>query len=325
MSEDRGKLTIEEYLVRVALPDGDVLRLSGKEPLVALDRVVSQQVRNLRDGEGRIALLLAPKGQFRALMAVCRAADETLVLAPRGRGGELAAQLGAYLKFNRVAVEPIGWAGGCHVVAGPGWREAAAALGVDVERVCGGGCAVAGGAGDRLLLLGQAFTGGEGATICAESARAAGRLDETLLASGAVEVDAAALELARIRAGFPAWGSELTDVVLPPEVGLDTLAISYTKGCYVGQETIARIKAYGHTNRTLVRVRQCDGPDLCPDLPLPLTMAGEDKPRGQLTSCVRHPERGWLGLALVRHELAAPGSRLLGARHAFGVLLIPAY
>jgi folate-binding protein YgfZ len=310
----------EMNLVTLAASTGDILHLAGKEPFVALDRIVSQEVRSLVDGHGRLALLLAPKGQFRALMAVFRASEEALVLAPRGHGGELAAQLGSYLRFSRVAVEPLDWLGGCEVVAGPGWRGVAAALGADPERVAGGGCTVVGGAGERLVLFGQTFTGGEGATICAESEIAGTRLDETLRSAGAAEVDETALELARVCAGFPAWGKELTDNVLPPEVGLDAVAISYTKGCYVGQETIARLKTYGHANRTLVRVRQCGGPDLRPDLPLPLAREGDGKAQGQLTSCERHPERGWLGLALVRRELATPGSLLVGARYAFGVL-----
>ena len=313
----------EMNLVTLAASTGDILHLAGKEPFVALDRIVSQEVRSLVDGHGRLALLLAPKGQFRALMAVFRASEEALVLAPRGHGGELAAQLGSYLRFSRVAVEPLDWLGGCEVVAGPGWRGVAAALGADPERVAGGGCTVVGGAGERLVLFGQTFTGGEGATICAESEIAGTRLDETLRSAGAAEVDETALELARVCAGFPAWGKELTDNVLPPEVGLDAVAISYTKGCYVGQETIARMKTYGHPNRALVVVRQATGPTEPPALPLPLVPAGEEKVRGELTSAAVHPVAGVIGLAILRRELAGTGTVITGAGHTYEVVPTP--
>jgi folate-binding protein YgfZ len=71
-------------------------------------------------------------------------------------------------------------------------------------------------------------------------------------------VDSDILETLRLEHGIPAWGAELTTLTLPPEAGPRLLeAISYTKGCYVGQETIARLKSVGHVNRSLVFLR-CD-------------------------------------------------------------------
>jgi folate-binding protein YgfZ len=64
-------------------------------------------------------------------------------------------------------------------------------------------------------------------------------------------VDADELERARIEAGVPAWGKELDDSILPAEAGLDETHISFTKGCYPGQEPIARLRHRGHVNRRL--------------------------------------------------------------------------
>jgi folate-binding protein YgfZ len=73
----------------------------------------------------------------------------------------------------------------------------------------------------------------------------------TTLAGATVEADV--LETLRLEHGIPRWGTELTTATLPPEAGPHMLAaISYTKGCYVGQETIARLKSVGHVNRSLV-------------------------------------------------------------------------
>jgi tRNA-modifying protein YgfZ len=72
-------------------------------------------------------------------------------------------------------------------------------------------------------------------------------LDQTVSAT----VDADELERARIEAGVPAWGKELDDSILPAEAGLDETHISFTKGCYPGQEPIARLRHRGHANRRL--------------------------------------------------------------------------
>src|SRR5437764_9919773 len=77
----------------------------------------------------------------------------------------------------------------------------------------------------------------------------------SLIAAGAVRCEAAVVESARLEAGFPLFGLDITDDNLPQEVARDAKAISFTKGCYLGQETVARIDALGHVNRLLVRLR----------------------------------------------------------------------
>jgi tRNA-modifying protein YgfZ len=314
---------IENGVGIVTSPGGDLLRLGGRDPLVSLDRVVSQEVKSLRDGQGRLALLLAPKGQFRALMVVFRTGDDVLLLAPAGRGAELAALLSGYLKFSRVSIEPVGWGGGLRCVVGPGWEHVVAALGAATESVAGSRCAVAGEPAARILVLGQTLSGIAGVTVATENEAAQARLAEALGDAGAVEVSDAGLELARIATGFPAWGRELTDTVLPPEVGIETLAISYTKGCYVGQETMARIRAYGHLNWRLARVQQLSGSLAAPALPADLLSSDEPRAKGRLTSWACHPAHGGIGLALVHRSVgedAVLSSGGIGARYAFGVL-----
>ena len=78
------------------------------------------------------------------------------------------------------------------------------------------------------------------------------RLLEAGKSLGLIPVGEEAFETIRIEAGLPRYGAELSDEILPQEAGLDQKAISYTKGCYIGQETIARLHYLGHTNRSLV-------------------------------------------------------------------------
>jgi tRNA-modifying protein YgfZ len=107
------------------------------------------------------------------------------------------------------------------------------------------------------------------------------------------------LELRRIRAGTPHWGREIDDRVLPAEAGLTERAVSFTKGCYPGQEPVARLQYRGHANRGLrvLRLAVADPPSYDSEL------VYEDKVVGRVTSAVRDPEGGVLALAYVRVEV----------------------
>ena len=104
------------------------------------------------------------------------------------------------------------------------------------------------------------------------------------------------LELLRIRAGTPAWGKEIDDRVLPAEAGLTDRAVSFTKGCYPGQEPIARLHYRGHANRGL-RVLELD------ESPEPeAELVYEGKTVGRVTSVARDGDRV-VALAYVRREV----------------------
>jgi tRNA-modifying protein YgfZ len=109
-------------------------------------------------------------------------------------------------------------------------------------------------------------------------------------------VDADELELLRIRAGTPAWGKEIDDRVLPAEAGLTERAVSFTKGCYPGQEPIARLHYRGHANRGLrvVELQALPEPDA--------ELVFEGKTVGRVTSAARDGERV-VALAYVRREV----------------------
>jgi folate-binding protein YgfZ len=125
-------------------------------------------------------------------------------------------------------------------------------------------------------------------------------------------VDGDELERLRIRARTPRWGREIDDRVLPAEAGLDERAISFTKGCYPGQEPVARLHYRGHPNRGL-RVLALDGDEL-PDYDAELTLQG--KLVGRVTSGVRDPDGGVVALAYVRREVPDNAVLTLGTRSA---------
>ena len=129
------------------------------------------------------------------------------------------------------------------------------------------------------------------------------RLWEALVEAGAGPIGEQAGECLRVESGRPRFGVDLDDTVIPQEAGLNERAVSFTKGCYVGQETVARLFYKGRPNRHLRGLR----------LSQPLDPGAElrrgERVVGHLASSVVSPRLGPIGLALVRRE-AEPGSTL---------------
>ena len=116
------------------------------------------------------------------------------------------------------------------------------------------------------------------------------------------------LDVMRVEAGVPRWGVDMDENTIPNEAGLETSAINYDKGCYIGQETIARINTYGHVNRRLVQL--CVGGDRVPAHGERI-LAGE-REVGYVTSAVHSRRLGkLLALGYVRRELATAGTKLV--------------
>ena len=130
---------------------------------------------------------------------------------------------------------------------------------------------------------------------------------QTLVAAGALPCGPEAFEVVRVEAGFPLYGRDIDADCLPQEVNRDAQAISFTKGCYLGQETVARIDALGHVNRKLVRLQWLGSDMLQPGQDL--TVGGQSV--GRVTSAVWSPRtRSVLALAYLRHGFARPGARI---------------
>src|SRR4051812_45786364 len=178
---------------------------------------------------------------------------------------------------------------------GPGARGVAGAAGLGPEEHDNVRAELAG----HPVVLVAADLGVD--VFCAAAATSAVR--GALLAAGATEVSEAAAELVRVESGRPRYGADLDDSVIPQEAGLNERAVSFTKGCSVGQETVARLYYRGKPNRRL-RGLKLSAP-VEPGTPLRL---GE-KEVGRVTSVAVSPVHGPIGLALVRRQ-PQPGSML---------------
>jgi tRNA-modifying protein YgfZ len=130
------------------------------------------------------------------------------------------------------------------------------------------------------------------------------RLIAALAAAGAPAVDPAAAEIVRIESGVPRFGSEMDTATMPAEAGIVAAAVNFEKGCYIGQETVARLHYKGKPNRHLRGLRLS-----APASPGATLSLGE-KEVGKLGGSCISPAHGAIGLAIVRRE-AEPGAELL--------------
>lgn len=150
----------------------------------------------------------------------------------------------------------------------------------------------------------------EGGLPCSDFGVAAVELIDGEAPAAAETVEPEELERLRILTGTPRWGHELDDRVLPAEAGLEAHAISFTKGCYPGQEPVARLHHRGHPNRTL-RVLAL-GPGEVPPYDSELTLGG--KVVGRVTSAAPDAVDGVIALGYVRREVGADEELSLGER-----------
>jgi folate-binding protein YgfZ len=146
--------------------------------------------------------------------------------------------------------------------------------------------------GFELLVPGDAFTS----------------LWAAVVVAGATPAGLEAWDIARVEAGRPEWGVDMDDNTIPQEANFDALhAISYTKGCYVGQETVARVHFRGHVNKHLRGVRAAGMEPIHSGA----TLHDESGAQvGDVRSAVRSPRLGAIALAMIRREVE-PGAALI--------------
>jgi len=279
------------------------IAVSGRDRAEFLHGLVTNDVKRLRPGEGCAAALLTPRGKMVADVTLLCAPEELLLDAEPELARTLDGVLRKYIFFQQVAVENrTGVAGVLHIEGHGAAAILANVLGRDVPAEPHGSVRAPVG-----LSVRETRGGFEGFDLRVPRAEVAS-VRSALVDSGALPAETAVLEAARIEAGIPRWGAELTEDVLPDEAGLPARGyVSYTKGCYVGQETVARIRTYGHVNRHLVGLVLPAG-----DVPTPGAEIRKGILKvGAVTSAVRSERLGRaVALAYVHRDHVAPGTAL---------------
>lgn len=303
---------LHEAAAMVDLADRTQIALRGADRAKFLHGLCTNDIRRLEPGRGCEVFLLDARGHTLAHGAVF-ATDEALILETvPGQTERLLAHLDRYLIREQVVLEDRAPHCAELLVAGPRAAEVLARSFGPFEKPL---------PQENLAHICQQLPAGplELRRVCwieppawLLSMPAAMLLQvwKELLSAAAVPCGSLAFEQARIEAGYPWFGPDISEQNLPQEVNRDALAISFTKGCYLGQETVARIDALGHVNKLLVRVHLPQA-EAC--------TAGEalhaaGKKVGWITSCAPSPRYGGVvALAYVRREHCTSGTMLESA------------
>jgi len=286
-------------------------RLAGEGRIACLQGLVTCDVEVAGDGAHLFGALLTPKGMIVAPLWMVRLDDAVTLELPLATAEAVRQILARTLPPRLCRAEEVTASSASLGLYGPKAGEVLAA-GSGAQPPPIGRTALARVAGRDVLASRVAARGLDGFDLlCGGGAEGGEEVLAALLARGATASGPALLEERRIVAGFPRFGAEIDERSIPQEVGFDELsAVSYTKGCYVGQETVARVHFRGHPNRRLVGLALGGAPPPAP----PHEFRDGERVLGRLTSAAWSPDAAqYLGLAVLRREvqdgatLALPG------------------
>jgi folate-binding protein YgfZ len=265
----------------VELPGWSSISIRGKDRYTFLHNFCTNDVKRLTVGASCEAFITNVKGKIIGHGLVCSKADELEFVGAPGQAAAIIAHLDRYIIREDVQLRDT--------------TDSSKHLFIvsdDCERA------------DAFSWNGLTET--EGRIVGAESDEASNLVAE-LIGPHFLVVNESAFTVARIEAGFPLFGVDFDENNLPQEIGRDREAISFTKGCYLGQETVARIDALGHVNQRIVGVRF-----LAEHMPAVGSVLSKDGTEvGRITSVAFSPElNAPLALAMVRREANAVGTRV---------------
>jgi tRNA-modifying protein YgfZ len=247
-----GYTALREGAAFVDRSDRRLLRLTGKDPIGMLNAVLTNDVPTHED-RGIYAMLLDPKGRIQTDLRVVKAGDETLI-DTEPEGAEAAKQiLARYAPFSRVKLEELS---DREVLGLYGPRATGLLRNPDLAEHEATRAEIG---GASVLVVGVAVPVSGYDLIGSQEALAAAR--EYLIETGATTAGSNAYETARIEAGVPRFGADITPENFPGESENSLQrAVSFEKGCYPGQETVARMHYRGSPNKKLYRFELEPGP-----------------------------------------------------------------
>ncbi|NRA08398.1 MAG: aminomethyl transferase family protein [Myxococcales bacterium] len=311
MSDPARAVRAARQAVALFEPERGLLAVEGGDRLRWLDGMISADVSALAPGprrSGAYALFLTPKGRIVADLHVLQLGDSLWLDLAAEAATAVLERLEGYVVADDVTLRDLSTDWGRLCVEGPSAVDVLARAGAEavVELAPGAWSRVRVGE-TELLLAAYGWSGEPGFQLFAARGAVAA-LRQTLRQVGAryglVEGDLAALEILRVEAGIPKLGAELDEQVLPAEAGLTEVAICFDKGCYVGQEIVARLDARGRVQHRLVGLRFESIAEAGQSL------RAQEREVGEVTSACLSPHVGPIGLGYVRRDFAEPGTLL---------------
>jgi folate-binding protein YgfZ len=290
------------------------LQLTGADRKSYLQGLLTNDIAALSTGEGCYAALLTAQGRMLSDMRVAELGDRILVDLPGMTAESVRQRLADFIFSEDVEVRDAGEELGQLGVYGP---EAAAILAsvlspssrerlekmpLDANQELR--------LGDTPATVVRSDDYGVAGFEVFVAASEVAKLSDALRAAGAKDVTPETVEVTRIEAGRPEFGSDMDEHTIPLEAGIETRAISYTKGCYVGQEVIIRVLHRGH-GRVAKRLVGLLGAEADPPLLRGMRIEAGSKPAGSITSAAVSPRlRRPIALGYVHRDSAEPGTVL---------------
>lgn len=290
------------------------LCLTGTDRQKFLNGQVTNNLKDLPPGRGCYAALITARGKMQSDLNIYILENEILLDFEPGLSLAIAQRLEKYVIAEDVQIVDVAPLYGLLTLQGPKAAEALQRLGLDLtipaepfqfstSRTDSLG---------EIYIMNQPRTGRAGFDLFVPTASLAAVADKLVAAAretGGGPVGWEALEMARLEAGIPRFGVDIDETNLPPEAGLDDRAISYNKGCYIGQEIIARIRTYGQVAKSLRGLRLESIGGTLPQKGEKLFLDGKDA--GYVTSAAVSPSLGFpIALGYVRRQANQVGARL---------------
>jgi len=282
------------------------LEVSGSDRAKFLHNFCTNDVRGLAPGHGCEAFVTNLQGKVLAHLFIYARHDTLELMAVPGCAERVIAHLSRFQIREDVAFHDRTAEQGLFLVAGPQAAIALTNAGESVQELGRGSLRCAEAAAADGTLYRNDFLGLPGFLIASPTAKSSD-WSARLADAGAVEAGVAAFEALRIEAGFPLYGVDASDANLAQELSRTAQAISFSKGCYLGQEPIARIDAMGHVNQQLrgIRFREVPSPAAGAEI---FTTDAEPRQIGHITSAAISPETGLpVALGYLKRHFDTPG------------------
>ncbi len=280
------------------------LKATGADALDLLNRLSTNKVIDLQPGEGAPTILTTDRGRILDLVTVLNTGDHVLLLTSPGLQQPVIEWLDKYTILEDLTVEDVSGAAAMLGVWGPeSLVPLETAAGLPLAGLPLYGSVEAQVAGEPVQIVSAQLPAWPGYYVIA-SAEAAPRVRQALVDAGATPIGEEAYEAARVDAGVPAHGSEMGDDFNPLEAGLIG-CIDFAKGCYIGQEVIARLDTYRKVQKYLVKLAFDPGVSVTQGAAL----VRDGRAVGRVTSAAAIPTTGdTIALAYVRTKNAVPGA-----------------
>jgi glycine cleavage system T protein len=312
-----GDIEVEYRAVRESVGLADLshrgkLRVTGDDRVKWLQSVISNDILPLQPGQGRYSSFLTHKGRMLTYFRVYMLTDAVMLEDAGEIGDTTYAALRKFLLYGTKAkMENCGETWGLLLVSGPKAADVIkAAFGSDVGEVKAANFISATIGGQTALVIRTEETGETDYEVLIPAdglTTAWDRLMEAGKPYGIKPVGSQAREALRIEAGIPKAGPDLNEEIVPPEAHLEGKAFSLSKGCYPGQEVVARMDTYGSVRRHIVGllIKEKTTP------PHKAKLFSGDREVGWISSAARSPKLGVIALAFPLRDFSKPGTELL--------------